>query len=62
MENKDIIKILKKYGNCYVREKDNLDLEELEKEVGFKLSIRFARNCEIGWIIEKDKQNEKRGN
>ncbi len=52
MEKQLIIKTLLENDNCYVREKD-FDLDEIEKEVGFPLEIRNAKNCDVGYVVQK---------
>ena len=55
MKKEKLIKLLKLYGNCYVRDID-FDVREIEKIVGFKLNVRYARNCDVGKVIERKKQ------
>ena len=52
MLKSDIIKNLKENNNCYVREID-FDIEEIEKECGFQLDVRTAKNCGVGFVLEK---------
>lgn len=56
MERKDIIKNLKEHNNCYVGTLDDLDLKNIESELGFKLKVREAKNCDKGYVLERKKK------
>jgi len=54
MERKWIIKTLKENDNCYVEDK-NVDLKDIEKEIGCELTIRDSNKIDGGFVIEKKK-------
>lgn len=47
-----IIKHSLEYGNVYVRE-ENFSITLLEQELGFEITKRFAKNTDVGWILER---------
>lgn len=50
-----IIKNLKEYGNCYVR--DNIyNTLVIEKLVGFEVRVRTCETVDLGYVIEKVKK------
>lgn len=48
-----LMKLLKENGNVFINEM--LDLEEIEKKVGFKVKVRDASDGEGGYIYERVK-------
>ena len=54
MTKKAMVRILKENYNLYVRnELTEKELRDLEKEVGFELTVRQPKNTDIGFIIER---------
>lgn len=51
-----VIKNLREYGNCYVREYP--DVRAIEKILKRKVTVRNATNCELGWVIEVEKETK----
>ena len=58
MDLDEIVKHLLKYGNCYsVNDLNSKELEYIERHSGLKVTKRFAKTCETGFIIEKVQKN-----
>ena len=50
-----IVRILKEKDNCYVSSEtlNRYTKNEIEKECGFEIRVRFAYTCEKGYILER---------
>lgn len=51
-----IVRILKEKDNCYVSSEtlNKYTLMEIEKECGFRIKVRYAYNCDGGYVLERE--------
>ena len=50
-----VVRNLKRYGNCYVREIQEIDIDYLTTEVGFQVISRRTSKENDGYILERKK-------